>query len=118
MNAAEYAQRQGVLGILIVPDFQYLANWDRNRTRITERGSMKVDKFQSPSAAQMPQLVISPRVANVLFQGERRGAVALFESVYGGQPVERFRAQSGQNIFADGKSEIRTSDHAKRRGGV
>ena len=90
MNAAEYAQRQGVLGLLIVPDFQYLANWDRNRTRITERGSMKVDKFQSPSAAQMPQLVISPRVANVLFQGEGRGAVALFESVYGGQPVEPF----------------------------
>ena len=90
MNAAEYAERQGVLGLLIVPDFQYLANWDRNRTRITERGSMKVDKFQSPSAAQIPQLVISPRVANVLFQGEKRGAVALFESVYGGQPVEAF----------------------------
>ena len=31
MNATEYAQKQGVAAIVIVPDFQYLANWDRNR---------------------------------------------------------------------------------------
>ena len=31
MNASEYAQKQGVAGMVIVPDFQYLANWDRNR---------------------------------------------------------------------------------------
>jgi hypothetical protein len=91
MSAADYAQRQGVLGIVVVPDFQYLANWDRNRTRLTERGTMKVDKFQPPAAgAQIPQIVISPRVANVLFQGEKRNAVSLFESVYGAQPVDAF----------------------------
>ena len=42
-NAAEYAQKQGVVGLVIVPDFQYLANWERNRTRVTERGTTKVD---------------------------------------------------------------------------
>src|SRR6266536_6163936 len=72
MNAAEYAQKQGVAGIVIVPDFQYLANWDRNRIRMAERGVTRVDKFQSPAAAQIPQIVISPRVANVLFQGEKQ----------------------------------------------
>src|SRR5882724_230968 len=41
MNVGEYAQKQGVAGIVIVPDFQYLANWDRNRTRMTERGITK-----------------------------------------------------------------------------
>lgn len=90
MNGAEYAQKRGAAGIVIVPDFQYLANWDRNRTRITERGAMKVDKFQPPAGAQIPLVVISPRVANVLFQGEKRSAVSLFESVYGGQPAEPF----------------------------
>src|SRR5438876_4019717 len=55
MNAAEYAQKQGVAGIVIIPDFQYLANWDRNRARITERATAKVDRFQSPAGAQIPQ---------------------------------------------------------------
>ena len=90
MNAGEYAQKQGVAAIVIVPDFQYLANWDRNRTRMAERGVMRVDKFQPQAGAQIPQIVISPRVANVLFQGERQNAQSLFEGVYGGQLPEPF----------------------------
>jgi hypothetical protein len=77
MNAAEYAQKQGVAGIVIVPDFQYLANWDRNRTRVTERGFIKVDKFQSPAGAQIPQIVLSLRVAEFLFQDERQTAQSI-----------------------------------------
>jgi Zn-dependent M28 family amino/carboxypeptidase len=90
MNAAEYAQKQGVAAIVFVPDFQYLANWDRNRARITERGMMKVDKFQPPTGAQIPQLVISPRIANNLFQGERQNAVSIFESIYAGRLPDPF----------------------------
>jgi len=90
MNAGEYAQKQGVVGIVIVPDFQYLANWDRNRSRMAERGVTRVDKFQPPAGAQIPQIVISPRVANVLFQGERQSAPAIFQAVYGGQLLEPF----------------------------
>jgi Zn-dependent M28 family amino/carboxypeptidase len=90
MNAAEYAQKQGVVGIVIIPDFQYLANWDRNRARITERGTIKVDKFQSPVGAQIPQIVISPRTANSLFQGERQNAISIFESVSAGQLPDPF----------------------------
>jgi hypothetical protein len=90
MDVGEYAQKQGVAGIVIVPDFQYLANWDRNRTRMTERGITKVDKFQSPAGTQIPQIVISPRVANVLFQGEKQNAPSLVETAYAGQPLEPF----------------------------
>ncbi len=32
MNPVEYAISKGAVGIVSVPDFQYLANWDRNRT--------------------------------------------------------------------------------------
>jgi Zn-dependent M28 family amino/carboxypeptidase len=90
MNASEYAQKQGVVAIVYVPDFQYLANWDRNRTRITERGLTRVDKFQPAAGAQIPQIVISPRVANVLFQGERQNATSIFAALYAGQPLEPF----------------------------
>src|SRR5207237_10787990 len=46
MTASEYAQKQGAVGLVIVPDFQYLANWDRNRSRLVERGAIRVEKFQ------------------------------------------------------------------------
>jgi Zn-dependent M28 family amino/carboxypeptidase len=113
MNAAEYAQKQGVIGIVIIPDFQYLANWDRNRTRITERGTLKVDKFQPPAGAQIPQIVISPRVANVLFQGERRSAVSLFESVYGGQLPDAFTLNPDKklSLTVKVKSEAATTQN-------
>jgi Zn-dependent M28 family amino/carboxypeptidase len=90
MNLGEYAQKQGVAGIVIVPDFQYLANWDRNRARSTERGITRVDKFQSPVGAQIPQIVISPRLANNLFQGERQDAVSIFDSISVGQAPDPF----------------------------
>jgi hypothetical protein len=98
MNATDYARQQGALAIVLVPDFQYLANWDRNRSRLTERGTMKVDKFQAPGVSQLPQIVISPRVANFLFQGERRSAVTLFDSIYGAQPIDSFELNAEKKL--------------------
>lgn len=99
MNAAEYAQKQGVAALVVVPDYQYLANWDRNRARITERGTLKVDKFQAAAALQIPQIVISPRVSNLLFQGEQRTAVSLFDSIYGaGATVDSFPLSADKKL--------------------
>src|SRR6266404_3762383 len=75
MTASEYAQKQGAVGLVVIPDFQYLANWDRNRSRLTERGVTRVVKFEtSPGAllsgnpavnpVLLPQIVAAPRLAN------------------------------------------------------
>ena len=53
MNAADYARKQGVAGIVIVPDFQFLANWDRNRQRIMERGTTIPEKFMTQTAGSV-----------------------------------------------------------------
>ncbi|MEP6742655.1 MAG: M20/M25/M40 family metallo-hydrolase [bacterium] len=99
MNAVEYAAKQGVVGIITIPDFQFLANWDRNRTRITERGVTTVEKFKTPNTsgvarivggAELPSIIVAPRIANAIFQGEKQTASALFESVYGGKIPESF----------------------------
>jgi Zn-dependent M28 family amino/carboxypeptidase len=101
MTAGEYAQKQGVAALVFIPDFQYLANWDRNRSRLTERGVTRVEKFQNSSAAliagnpavnsvQLPQIVVAPRVANVLFQGEKQSANAIFDSIYSGKYPDSF----------------------------
>src|SRR5207253_5512295 len=84
MNAVDYARKRGVAGIVYVPDFQFLANWERNRQRIMERGNTLPEKFQSQGPAQLPSITISPKVANALFQGEKQNATALFEAAYGG----------------------------------
>ncbi|HEV7797665.1 MAG TPA: M28 family peptidase, partial [Pyrinomonadaceae bacterium] len=113
MNAAEYAQKQGVAGIVLIPDFQYLANWDRNRARITERGITKVEKFQTPAGAQIPLIVISPRVANSLFQGEKQNATSIFEAAYAGQLPESFMLSPDKklSVSVQVKSEATTTQN-------
>jgi Zn-dependent M28 family amino/carboxypeptidase len=43
-----------------------------------------VDKFQPPEPSRLPSIVITPRIANLLFQGEKQNATALFEATFGG----------------------------------
>ena len=84
MNPVDYARKQGVAGLVYVPDFQYLANWDRNRQRTMERGATVVEKFTRQSGAAVPSIIASPKLANALFQGEKQTATQLFEQFYGG----------------------------------
>src|SRR5215216_6225582 len=83
MTPVDYARSKGVAGLIYVPDFQYLANWQRNRQRIMERGSTVVAKFQSAAAPALPSIVISPETANLLFAGEPQSASVIFNASYG-----------------------------------
>jgi len=83
MSPTDYARKMGVVGIIYVPDFAYLANWERNRQRIMERGSTVVAKFQTQNSAPLPSIVITPEWANALFQGEPQQATAIFNSWFG-----------------------------------
>jgi hypothetical protein len=87
MNPVEYARSKGVVGLVYVPDFQYLANWQRNRTRIMERGSTVVAKFQTnaQTTSPVPAIVISPETANAVLAGES-------------QAMGIFNASSGSNL--------------------
>ena len=84
MNPNDYARSKGVVGLIYVPDFQYLANWQRNRQRIMERGSTVVAKFQTQATSPLPSIVISPEIANSLFAGERQSAAGIFNASYSG----------------------------------
>jgi hypothetical protein len=78
MNPSDYARSKGVVGLIYVPDFQYLANWQRNR----QRSPTVVAKFQPQTTAPLPAIVISPETANVLFVGERQSASGIFNAAY------------------------------------
>ena len=114
MNPFDYAEKQGVAALVIVPDFQFIANWERNRIRMVQRGSVSVEKFQTPQQQQQrgyAGIIASPQLANTLFQGERASATALFESVYGGEPVAPFelRPEKKLSISIRKQSSERTS---------
>ena len=99
MNAFEYAAKQGVAALVIVPDFQFIANWERNRMRMIDRGSLMVEKFQTtPSDRVVSGIIASPQLANTIFAGERASATALFESVYGEQSVEPFELRPEKKL--------------------
>ena len=98
MNAFEYAVKQGVAALVIVPDFQFIANWERNRMRMVERGTLTVEKFQAQPERVLAGIIASPQLANTLFQGERASATALFESVYGGPTIEPFELRPEKKL--------------------
>src|SRR6201988_3748375 len=83
INPNDYARQKGVVGLIYIPDFQYLANWQRTRLRVMERGSTGVAKFQPPASAPLPSIVISPEIANALFAGEKQSATGIFNASYG-----------------------------------
>ena len=83
MNPNDYARSKGVVGLIYVPDFQYLANWQRNRARLLERGSTVVAKFQTRTSSPLPSIVISPEIANAIFAGESQSATNIFNASYG-----------------------------------
>jgi len=82
MNPVDNAKQHGAVGLIYVPDFQYLANWDRNRQRTLDRGATVVEKFMTAGTATLPTIIVTPRVANALFQGEKQSANTLFEKSF------------------------------------
>lgn len=75
----EYARQKGAIGIVYVPDSQFVSNWQRARVRIMERGATVVAKFQTQqqAAPMLPSIVISADVANSLFEGEKESASSI-----------------------------------------
>jgi len=79
INPIEYARSKGVVGLIFVADYQFLANWQANRQRMMERGSTVVAKFQrQQTAPTLPSIVISPEQANALLAGEQPNTAAFF----------------------------------------
>lgn len=87
MNASDYARSKGVVGLIYVPDAQYITNW-RRRQAFVERGSTVVEKFQTQTATTpLPTIVITPDTATLLFEGETQTASAISTASFGATPT-------------------------------
>jgi Zn-dependent M28 family amino/carboxypeptidase len=108
MNPSDYARKVGAVGLIYVPDFQYLANWERNRQRIMERGTTVVAKFQTPTTAPLPSIVVSPEIANSLFAGEKQTATGIFNASYGPSFPASFPLNTSKTISVNISSKTET----------
>jgi Zn-dependent M28 family amino/carboxypeptidase len=54
--------------------------------------------LQAGAAPQLPTIVVSPRVANFLFQGERRNATSLFDAIYSNSLPESFALNADKKL--------------------
>ncbi len=98
MDPGQYARKQGAVATVTVPDFQFLANWERNRQRLSERPTTVVEKFQPAETSRLPGIVVTPRIANLLFQGEKQNATALFEATFGGEMPAPFELSPNKKM--------------------
>jgi hypothetical protein len=87
-----YGVAHGAKGIIYIPGFQNLALWNRSRQTVEERGSITVEKFQSPANREgsIPAIVASLPMLNALMRGESRGAADLYEKSVAGEPGTAF----------------------------
>jgi len=97
-NPALYAQRHGAKGVLAIPDFSMLLNWDRTRQRAITRGNTLVEKFQTQTNAAVPAIWLSARMATALFQGEKYEATTLLNRGILGEAVEPFELGAGKKV--------------------
>jgi len=92
------ARKRGAKGIIFVPDFRSLANWDRSRQTLVERGFYSVDKFQTQNNVAFPTVTASPKLLNALFQGEKQNAVEVFNRSAANDPVEPFEFKADKVV--------------------
>ncbi|HMY76120.1 MAG TPA: hypothetical protein PLQ88_30150, partial [Blastocatellia bacterium] len=84
------ARKRGAKGIIFIPNFQTLANWDRSRLNGVERGFASVDKFQQQDGAAFPSITASPKLLTALLQGEKQSAAEIFNRAAANESVESF----------------------------
>jgi len=108
LNPTDYARKVGAVGLIYIPDYSYLASWERNRQRTMERGSIAVAKFQTQTSSPLPSIVVSPEVASSILFGEKQTATQIFNASYGTSPLPSFPLNSSKTttISVAGKSEV------------
>ncbi|HEX7294159.1 MAG TPA: M20/M25/M40 family metallo-hydrolase, partial [Pyrinomonadaceae bacterium] len=107
MNPTEYARKKGVVGLVYVPDLEFLTSWSARRS-IMERGATGVAKFQSQGASPLPSIVVSPEILAGMLVGEKSSANQLYNGYYGAGLPPPFALNPEKKLSMDlaSRSEI------------
>jgi Zn-dependent M28 family amino/carboxypeptidase len=85
-----YAARNGAKGVMFVPSYQTLANWERTRKRDLERGATWMEKLPRDTQQTVPSLTASPSLVDALFANEKIAGGEIFKHAIDRDAVEPF----------------------------
>ena len=83
------AEKRGAKGIIYIPAFAALANWESNRQSAITQGAVFFEKLR-PQGASIPAITISPKALNALFSNEKINALTAFNRAAINEPGESF----------------------------
>ncbi|KAF0190531.1 MAG: metallopeptidase [bacterium] len=81
-----YVDKHGGKGIIVVPDFMALADWERNIARYEEKGVLVFDKLNKRNIS-IPTVTLSPKLLGRLFSREGQYAGDIFNDSLSTQNV-------------------------------
>jgi Zn-dependent M28 family amino/carboxypeptidase len=93
-----YAARNGAKGVIFVPAYRTLADWDRNRKRDSERGSTWVEKRPRESQQSVPSLTASASVIEALFADEKINGAEIFKHAIDRDAVDPFELSAKKQL--------------------
>lgn len=94
-SPGEYAIANGARAVISFPSFGGIANWQGTRWTQAERGGVS---FGPDPAKSMPFITASPRLLNVLFQGEKSSASNIFNKAISNDHVAAFDLKPEKRI--------------------
>jgi hypothetical protein len=97
-SPALYAQQHGARGVLAIPDYGMLLRWDQRQRATSVAGRPVVEKFTNQGGAPLPAILLSLRMANALFQGEKYDAATLLNRGLSGEQVAPFELNSTKKV--------------------
>jgi hypothetical protein len=75
-----YAEQRGAKGLIVIPNKQTLAIWDRLRQTQTMNGSISVEKFKKTGPEPtIPRVTLSEKALTALMQGEAQTVATLLD---------------------------------------
>ncbi len=94
-----YAQQHGAKGILTIPEAATIQNWEQQRQRTMQPARATVEKFQAQAAnAPVPTVLMSMKMANALFEGEKYDVPTLLSRAPGPEPIAAFDLNSNKSV--------------------
>jgi Zn-dependent M28 family amino/carboxypeptidase len=93
-----YAARNGAKGVIFIPTYRTLSEWERTRKRDIERGTTWVEKRPRESQLSVPSLTASASVIETLFADEKIGGAEIFKHAIDRDAVDPFELSAKKQL--------------------
>lgn len=94
-SPSAYALANGARAVISFPSFSGIANWQGTHWTQAEKGGVS---YGPDAAKAVPAITASPRLLNVLFQGEKASASTIFNKAAADDPIAAFELKPEKRV--------------------